>query len=93
MRRRPNRSPSAAAVMMKAANVSENALTVHSSWARSAPSSRWMAGRAVTTTSASRVTMTNAMAVITTVHARETFNINAPPVRRRSLRACYIKVK
>ena len=63
IRRRPRRSPRAAAVMMPAAKASVKALTVHSSVDRLACRSRWIAGRAVTTTSASRATMKKAMAV------------------------------
>ena len=62
-RRRPKRSPSAAAEVIPAAYARVKALTVHSRVARLACSSRWIAGRAVTTTSESSATMKNAMPV------------------------------
>ena len=66
-RRRPNRSPSAAAGIMPAAKASVKALTVHSSVERRALSSRWIAGSAVTATSASSATMKKATAVMASV--------------------------
>src|SRR5579875_600714 len=61
-RTRPSRSPSAAAVTIPAAYVSAYALTVHSSVGTPTCSSRWIAGSAVVTTSASSATMKNAIA-------------------------------
>jgi hypothetical protein len=57
MRRRPSRSPSAAAVMMPAATVMPYAFTVHCSVGMPACKSCSIRGNAVTTTSASRMTM------------------------------------
>src|SRR5947209_10129297 len=88
-RRRPKRSPSAAAVMIPAANASVNALIVHSSCARSAPISRWMAGSAVTTTSASSVTMRKATDVRVRVQAGEERFIGDLPVLAETLTLDY----
>ncbi len=55
VRRRPSRSPRAAAVMMPAANVSAYALMIHGRFPAPPPRSAWIEGRAVTTTRASRV--------------------------------------
>src|SRR5215471_10593953 len=69
-RRRPERSPSAAAVVIPAANAKVNALTVHSRVARLAPRSRRIAGRAVITTNVSSATMKKATEVSASVQAR-----------------------
>ncbi len=66
--------------MMPAANVRVKALMVHSSCPRSAPNSRWIAGRAVITTSASSVTMMKAIEVSASVQPREERFISTPPV-------------
>src|SRR5262249_10132956 len=59
VRRRPNLIPTAAAVMIPAAKVSAYALTAQFSVPIEPPTERWMAGSAVTTTSASSATMKN----------------------------------
>jgi len=56
-RRRPKRSPSAAAVMMPAANAMPYAFTVHCSVGRPTWRSSRICGNAVITTSASSTTM------------------------------------
>ena len=65
--RRPNRSPSAAPVSRKTANVSVYALTVHERLSREAWRSVLMTGIAVETTRLSRETMNSAIEVITKV--------------------------
>ncbi len=67
MRRLPNRSPSAAPVSRRTANVSVYALIVHSSCCRFALRSCRITGSAVVTTRLSRVTMNNASEVIANV--------------------------
>ncbi len=67
MRLRPNRSPSAAPVSRKTANVSVYAFTVHSSSSSVAPRSTRMTGIAVETTRLSSTTMKSAMEVTTNV--------------------------
>jgi len=68
IRRRPNRSPSAAPVRSSTANVSVYALTVHSRlWIVACRSSR-ITGSAVVTTRLSRVAMNTATEVIAKVH-------------------------
>ena len=69
IRRRPSRSPRAAAVTMPAANVRPYEFTDHSSVPRLPPRLRWMAGSAVTTTRASSATMKKATAVSTRISA------------------------
>ena len=64
MRRRPKRSPSAAPVSRKTANVSVYALTVHSRPSIDASRSVRITGSAVETTRLSSVTMTSAIDVI-----------------------------
>jgi hypothetical protein len=59
-RRRPKRSPRAAAVISRTAKLSVYALTVHSSCASEEPRCRRMLTRAVDTTSMSRTTMNDA---------------------------------
>jgi hypothetical protein len=67
MRRRPNRSPSAAPVRSSTAKVSVYALTVHSSCEMEAWSSRRITGSAVVTTRLSSETMKSASEVIASV--------------------------
>jgi hypothetical protein len=67
MRRRPNRSPSAAPVRSSTAKVSVYALTVHSSCESDASRSSRMTGRAVVTTRLSSETMKRASDVIASV--------------------------
>ena len=67
MRRRPNRSPSAAPVSSSTAKVSVYALTVHSSCESDACRSRRITGSAVVTTRLSRVTMKSATEVMANV--------------------------
>ena len=70
IRRRPSRSPSAAAVMMPAANGSVYAFTVHSSVATLPPRLAWIAGSAVTTTSESSAVIKKATDVSTSAQLR-----------------------
>ena len=67
MRRRPNRSPSAAPVSRKTANVSVYAFTVHSSCSSDASRSVRITGSAVVTTRLSSETMNSATEVIANV--------------------------
>ncbi len=67
MRRRPNRSPSAAPVSRSTANVSVYAFTVHSSCEIVACRSRRITGSAVETTRLSRLTMKSATEVMVSV--------------------------
>src|SRR6476619_3837538 len=68
-RLRPNRSPRAAPVISRTANVRVYALTIHwSSWS-DAPRSVLMTGRAVVTTRLSRATMNSASEVTTNVQS------------------------
>jgi hypothetical protein len=67
MRRRPNRSPSAAPVRRSTANVSVYALTVHSRFSIDALRSSRITGSAVVTTRLSRVTMKTPTEVIANV--------------------------
>src|SRR6266536_3494128 len=67
IRRRPKRSPRAAPVKSKTANVSVYALTVHSRLARVACRSLRITGSAVVTTRLSRVAMKTATEVIAKV--------------------------
>ena len=69
IRRRPKRSPSAAPVRRKTANVSVYAFTVHSSSSIVAPRSVRITGSAVETTRLSSTTMKSATEVITNVHS------------------------
>ncbi len=69
IRRRPKRSPSAAPVSRKAANVSVYAFTVHSSSSREAPRSTRITGIAVETTRLSSTTMKSATVVETNVQS------------------------
>ena len=66
-RRRPKRSPSAAPVRRKTANVSVYAFTVHSRSSIEAPRSVRITGRAVVTTRLSSVAMKRATDVIANV--------------------------
>ena len=68
MRRRPNRSPSAAPVKSSTANVSVYALTVHSRFSIDALRSSRITGSAVVTTRLSSVTMKTPTEVIANVH-------------------------
>ena len=68
MRRRPKRSPSAAPVKSRTANVSVYALTVHSRPLRPECRSTRITGSAVVTTRLSSVTMKSATEVIANVH-------------------------
>ena len=61
IRRRPNRSPSAAPVMSRTAKVSVYAFTVHSSSWIDAPRCTRIVGSAVVTTSASSATISDAI--------------------------------
>src|SRR5215472_8649598 len=70
-RRRPRRSPNAAAVMMPAADATLYALIAHCSVDRPAPNWRCMAGRAVMTTSRSSADMKKAADVSPRAQARE----------------------
>ena len=85
MRRRPNRSPSAAPVRSKTANVSVYALTVHSSCSSDAPRSRRMTGIAVVTTRLSSETMKSASDVIANVQSVVRRVIGASGVCEQSL--------
>ncbi len=67
MRLRPNRSPSAAPVSSRTANVSVYALTVHSSWDSDASRLCLMTGSAVVTTRLSSEVMNSASEVIAKV--------------------------
>ena len=69
-RRRPNRSPSAAAVSRNTANASVYALTVHSRPANPVSSSRRITGSALVTTRLSMVTMKTATPVTRKVQRR-----------------------
>ena len=69
MRLRPKRSPSAAPVRRRTANVSVYAFTVHSRPEIDASSSSWITGRAVTTTRLSSAVMNSAIVVIPNVQA------------------------
>ncbi len=66
-RRRPKRSPRAAPVRRKTANVSVNALTVHSRSSIEAPRSARITGKAFVTTRLSSIAMKSATDVITKV--------------------------
>ena len=67
-RRRPNLSPSAAAVISSTARLSVYALTIHSSWPRDAPRLCRIVVSAVVTTSTSRPTMNAATDVSASTH-------------------------
>ena len=60
IRRRPNRSPSAAPVISSTAKLSVYAFTVHSSCSIDAPRCTRIVGSAVVTTSASSATISDA---------------------------------
>ena len=61
IRRRPNRSPSAAPLISSTAKLSVYALTVHSSCSIDAPRCTRIVGSAVVTTSASSATISDAI--------------------------------
>ena len=71
IRRRPNRSPSAAPVRSRTAKDSVYAFTVHSRSSIDAPRSARMLGRAVVTTRLSSVTMKSAAETMARVQAAE----------------------
>jgi len=71
IRRRPRRSPSAAPVSSRTANVSVYAFTVHSSCVSEACRFRRITGSAVVTTRLSSVTMKSATEVIANVQSVE----------------------
>jgi hypothetical protein len=73
MSRRPRRSPKAAAGIMPAAKTKRYEFTAHSSVDWSPPRSRWTAGKAVMTTSASSATIKKATEVRERVQAGPVF--------------------
>ena len=87
IRLRPKRSPSAAPVSSRTANVSVYAFTIHSSDARDAPRLRLITGSAVVTTRLSSDTMkiaTEAMARVQSIFARSVMSFSLLPAGSRS---------
>ena len=81
MRRRPNRSPSAAPVSRKTAKVSVYAFTVHSSCSSDASRSVRITGSAVVTTRLSSETMNSATEVIANVQSVRALPVIGDPPR------------
>src|SRR5262245_35508170 len=79
-RRRPSRSPSAAAVISSTAKLSAEALIVHSRPAREAPRCRRIVVSAVATTSASRITRNDATEASARTHRCAAVTAGRPAV-------------